>query len=142
MEPFIISFIIILAVTFVGGPLGWGIVLTAVLYFVFETVSSSIQKSQKKMRREMDLILKKNDQVQNKIEEFEKEEEDDDTIEGEATPESDEIASNSMPENLSDITGQAPTENTEAPQEDGLVDRVDAAAGVLDALEQREQEKD
>jgi len=63
MEIYLIAFVAVLALFYIGGPLGWFVLVTAVLYFVFETVSSNIQKSQKKMRRELDSILKHNEEM-------------------------------------------------------------------------------
>ena len=141
MEAIIIAFIVVIAATFVGGPLGWGIVLTAILYFVFETVSSNIQRSQEKMRKEMDLILNKNlesqKQIEQSIEEDDrKEEQIKATQEQESTKTNEPIKSKgsvqSMPETLND----AMDKNEQKETDDTLVNRVDAAAGVLDALDQ------
>jgi hypothetical protein len=68
MEAFIIALIVVFSIEYIQGPLGWGIVLTATLYFVFETISVAIQKSQKKMREEMDSLLDEDDDGVSKIE--------------------------------------------------------------------------
>jgi len=150
MEAIMISFIVVLAICVVGGPLGWGIVITAVLYFIFETVSTNIQNSQKKMRREMDMILSKNSETQQQIERALLEEKSDNEEEVEID-EIDEISVESQEQPIrrgeTDISEKPKDKNQEEtpdsePEGDDvntIVDRVDAAAGVLDALEERDR---
>ena len=67
METFLIAIIIVFAFSFVKGALGWGIIATAVLYLIFDTVSENIQKSQTKMRKEMDTFLSNSKKASNEL---------------------------------------------------------------------------
>jgi len=150
MEAIMISLVVVLAICVVGGPLGWGIVITAVLYFIFETVSTNIQKSQKKMRREMDMILSKNSETQRQIEEALLEDKDDNEGEVEID-EIDEVSIEPKEQPIrrgetdiserseEEVQEETPDNKTQENDGNSIVDRVDAAAGVLDALEERDR---